>query len=155
MLPHTYLGCKTEVFERKHKKHRFIYDSKLQDSWHLVSQLSANFDFTEMLRLLVWGQRSLLITNAVAASWTLGAFWGLALQVFFLFFPFFQFRPKTKKKEKKKKNTLNTHTKSAHLPEAIMYMLVRGYLKKSVLFQRFKTRHDLETFLEHCLLTIS
>lgn len=27
-----------------------------------------------------------------------------------------------------------------------MYMLVEGYLKKkSVLFQRFKTRHDLET----------
>ena len=26
-----------------------------------------------------------------------------------------------------------------------MYMLVGGYFKKSVLFQRFKTRHDLET----------
>lgn len=37
--------------------------------------------------------------------------------------------------------------KSAHLPEAIMYMLVGGFFKKkkSVLFQRFKTRHDLET----------
>ena len=152
MPPHTYLGCKTEVFERKYKKHRFIYDSKLQDPWHLVSQLSANFDFTEMLKLLVWGQRSLLITNAVAANWTLGAFWGLALQVFFLFFPFFNLDQKQKQKWK---TTLNTHTKSAHLPGAIMYMLVRGYFKKSVLFQRFKTRHDLETVLEHCLLTIS
>lgn len=26
-----------------------------------------------------------------------------------------------------------------------MYMLVGGYFEKSVLFQRFKTRHDLET----------
>lgn len=32
---------------------------------------------------------------------------------------------------KKKKTTLkHTHTKSAHLPEAIMYMLVEGYFKK-------------------------
>lgn len=33
-----------------------------------------------------------------------------------------------------------------------MYMSVGGYLKKSVLFQRFKTIHDLET-ISGALLT--
>lgn len=27
-----------------------MYDSNLQDPWHLVSQLSATFDFPEMLK---------------------------------------------------------------------------------------------------------
>lgn len=60
--------------------------------------------------------------NAVAASWTLGAFRGLALRIFLLFFLFFfnldQKKFKNFKKFKKRKNILNTYSHTKICPFA-------------------------------------
>lgn len=65
-----------------------MYDSNLQDPWHLVSQLSATFDFPEMLTSA--HQRVKEPPNHKYGSyrWDTWAFWGPALKVFFLFSPF-------------------------------------------------------------------
>lgn len=41
MPPHTYLGCKTEVFKKEIISEKRTDDSNLQDAWRLVFQLSA------------------------------------------------------------------------------------------------------------------